>query len=107
MNEVRPDLSGPGRMSHNKLAAACLYVAIRNHKLAISLEELSKKALLTRSELGAAYNKVLGVLHTMQPEHTLIFPTEYLNFIRRHASMLEPLAKSKKQVVLSFWCCWC
>lgn len=73
--------------------AACLYAAIRNKNMPVSIAETATAIGQPRHVVGAAYKALLEVLGLGMPAFV-----DFSKYIQRHIVSLGPLRDSKKQV---------
>ena len=90
MEYVYPTLGGQGRMSLERMAAACLYLVVRRHNLPVSLEHISTPA--GKFITGADCRKVSEVADLEMP------PVNYDAHIQRKMARLPALYNSRKKV---------
>lgn len=98
MESVYPALGGQGRMSLERMAAACLYLAVRLCKVPVSLEDISTPA--GKYVTGADCRKVSAELNKNMP------PVNYDVHMQRNLPRLQPLYKSRKLVQLLLRVCY-
>jgi len=92
MESVYPALGGQGRMSLERMAAACLYLAVRLCKVPVSLEDISTPA--GKYVTGADCRKVSAELDKNMP------PVNYDVHMQRNLPRLQSLYNSRKLVRL-------
>lgn len=83
-----------GKFTIEIVAAACLYVAVRNKNMPVSIAEMATAIGKPRHAIGAAYIALLKVLEL----HTPAF-VDFSKYIQRHIVKLAPLRNSRKQVL--------
>ncbi|DBB06306.1 TPA: hypothetical protein ACH3X1_011878 [Trebouxia sp. C0004] len=88
MESVYSALGGQGRMSLERMAAACLYLAVRLCKVPVSLEDISTPA--GKYITGADCRKVSAALDKNMP------PVNYDVHMQRNLPRLQPLYNSRK-----------
>jgi len=98
MESVYSALGGQGRMSLERMAAACLYLAVRLCKVPVSLEDISTPA--GKYVTGADCRKVSAALDKNMP------PVNYDVHIQRNLPRLQPLYNSRKLVRLLLHMCY-
>ena len=98
MESVYPALGGQGRMSLERMAAACLYLAVRLCKVPVSLEDISTPA--GKYVTGADCRKVSAQLDKNMP------PVNYDVHMQRNLPRLQSLHKSRKLVQLLLCMCY-
>ncbi len=98
MESVYPALGGQGRMSLERMAAACLYLAVRLCKVPVSLEDISTPA--GKYVTGADCRKVSAELDKNMP------PVNYDVHMQRNLPRLQSLHKSRKLVQLLLCMCY-
>lgn len=92
MESVYSALGGQGRMSLERMAAACLYLAVRLCKVPVSLEDISTPA--GKYVTGADCRKVSAELDKHMP------PVNYDVHMQRNLPRLQSLYNSRKLVPL-------
>lgn len=75
------------------VAAACLYAAVRNNTLPVSIAETAAAIGKPRHIVGAAYKVLLKTLQLSMPAFV-----DFSKYIQRHIAKLGPLHNSNKQV---------
>ena len=98
MESVCSALGGQGRMSLERMAAACLYLAVRLCKVPVSLEDISTPA--GKYVTGADCRKVSAQLDKNMP------PVNYDVHMQRNLPRLQPLYNSRKLVRLLLRMCY-
>lgn len=88
MESVYSALGGQGRMSLERMAAACLYLAVRLCKVPVSLEDISTPA--GKYVTGADCRKVSAELGKNMP------PVNYDVHMQRNLPRLQPLHNSRR-----------
>lgn len=85
------------------VAAACLYAAVRNKNMPVSIAETAAAIGKPRHIVGAAYKELLKTLQLSMPAFV-----DFSKYIQRHIAKLGPLHSSNKQVrnlSLLSWSC--
>ena len=86
-------VSSGGKHTVEVLAAACLYAAVRNKNLPVSIAETATSIGKPRHIVGAAYIALLKALQLGMPAFV-----DFSKYIQRHMANLGPLRNSRKQV---------
>lgn len=76
------------------VAAACLYAAVRNRNMPVSIAETATAIGKPRHVVGAAYKVLVKTLQLSMPAFV-----DFSKYIQRHIAKLGPLHNSNKQVM--------
>lgn len=90
MESAYLELGGSGRMPLERMAAACLYIAVRKNRLPVTLTEVAGH--IGKHVTGADCKAVLCALEIIVPA------SDFHSYIQRYVSQLPSLCNSKKKV---------